>query len=142
MQNILELVTLKYYIDTTSGIKHNWEVYLAEHMIGHLHDCEGIGGNLGKFTETELFDDVCAMAQEELDALIGTEDIESTRVTMLTIATYDIVNYYVHGVKGMKDLLDKLECSWAYDRDILHIETNVIKYIIVNADDVSHLSDN
>lgn len=60
----------------TDAIKDNWNVFVSDIKIGMLHDCDGIGGHLGSFTdmgltvpnldETPLFDYVCEMAKHDL----------------------------------------------------------------------------
>ena len=60
-------MSVTYYagFDSQKSIEHNWKVKLAGIEIGNLHWCDGIGGQLGEFTETELFDKACDMANDD-----------------------------------------------------------------------------
>lgn len=64
-KEIASLVSLIHY--NTPKIKDNWRVELGEMYIGNVHDCDGIGGDIGNFTETGLFDYVCTLAKEDLE---------------------------------------------------------------------------
>lgn len=66
-KEIASLIELKYAKDV-NNIEHNWRVEFGGHYIGDLHDCDGIGGQLGEFTETDLFDYVCVLAKEDLES--------------------------------------------------------------------------
>ena len=65
-------ITLKHY--TTKSILNNWEVFLDGNKIGNVHDCDGIGGEIGEHTETDMFDEVCLQAQLELKKLRSTPE--------------------------------------------------------------------
>lgn len=62
-------IELRHY--KTDKIENNWDVYYYGTHIGYVHDCEGIGGSIGKYTDTELFDAVCHLAKHHLNKLKG-----------------------------------------------------------------------
>ena len=65
-KEIASLISLIHY--NTPEIKDNWRVEFGGLYIGDMHDCDGIGGQIGNFTETGLFDYVCALAKEDLES--------------------------------------------------------------------------
>lgn len=64
---LMEMVTLEHY--SIDKFPHNWKVFLGKIQIGQLHKPlgDGIGGELGDFTETEIFDKTCELAKIDLD---------------------------------------------------------------------------
>jgi len=68
MNELYELIRLQHYPEDSQrgGPKDNWKVLFGGIDIGDLHDCDGIGGHIGEFTETDMFDYVCNMAKEDL----------------------------------------------------------------------------
>ena len=63
----MQIIRLKHY--STKEINDNWDVFLYGIKIGQIRDREGIGGELGKWTETDLWDIVCELAEKELVVL-------------------------------------------------------------------------
>lgn len=67
VKGIMKVISLTHY--TTAEIKDNWSVYLGDHMIGQVHDCDGIGGEIGEWTDSALFDAICSKAKVLLDVI-------------------------------------------------------------------------
>ncbi len=53
---------------STKVIENNWKVLINNEYVGDLHDCNGsIGGFIGDWTETEVFDHACNLAKKDLE---------------------------------------------------------------------------
>ena len=57
-------IKLRHY--STKLIPDNWMVFIHGKYVGDVHNCDGIGGWIGEYTETEMFNEVCDMAREAL----------------------------------------------------------------------------
>lgn len=68
-QNLNDIIQLKHF--RTEEIKNNWTVIIENEEVGYMHEIDGmIGGNIGDFTETSLFNYVSKMAADELMTMI------------------------------------------------------------------------
>ena len=57
-------ITIEHY--STDEIEDNWKVFGDGKQIGQLHDIDGIGGEIGEYTETEYFNKACNLAEMDL----------------------------------------------------------------------------
>jgi len=71
-KEIASSIELKHYTKGSASFsrkyKDNWKVFFRGNLIGVMHrdDNDSIGGFLSNFTDTELFDYVCELIEEDL----------------------------------------------------------------------------
>lgn len=68
MKDLIDLLNIEYYegTDSQKTPEDNWKIFFGGHKIGQLHNCDGIGGELGAFTETDIFDYACTLCEMDL----------------------------------------------------------------------------
>ena len=106
MKELMDLITIKHYEgqDSQRNADDNWEVFFGGHKIGQLHNYNGIGGELGEFTETEVFDFASGLCEIDL------QKRKDGIVDQLETKVFDLISFLdLHGDKTTEAMYSVLD---------------------------------